>query len=523
VLSKQSIETKLLTETAYVSVYSEKDITWLGGIPRNETPHLAGGLSLFAGRDVTMTGVVGFSNGSDSGICRSNGFLSIAANLPSPYADPNASRTGTGTVTITSDGGQRSSITLDRDLEIGNVADGWWRYDGNAGYGSVPANWRQNVVLDADLVSARSVIINTYRADGLYGDGGLYGNPALRPTITFTGTIETVGDGRFGYPGDVTQSYRGNLIFDPRHGSNDIVFNSTFNVPFYTHSTRSRGKIGRPSSIAGRGTARFIEGDYDGSVARLAGYASFGEVASGVAIAENKMVHLITGPTDADDYSRRYGEEIANLRVVNPQIHGGLRTGDTLAAIGNGQITGNINPNVGTEPIDYGLASGFVPGRTGYFIDASYHPIQVTTAPAVVSIDLSHRSATYTYGSPDWIIKVNNLYPGDQISPVVSLNGSGTGTALTALATAEYGLPVRTGVGSHGYTITGLSGPNASNYTLDLTTPRTGTVTINQRQLAMTARSVTQEVELRRQQHWKVPGANRERTYAAALLAAPKP
>ncbi|TXD80161.1 hypothetical protein FUT87_20445, partial [Mitsuaria sp. TWR114] len=75
-------------------------------------------------------------------------------------------------------------------------------------------------------------------------------------------------------------------------------------------------------------------------------------------------------------------------------------------------------------------------------------------------------NGSYVYGSPGAVVSLAGVVNGDSVAPIATLGAQG-GIAMGANG-AGYGFADRVGAGSWNFTLTGLGGSAASNYTLDL-------------------------------------------------------
>ncbi|QKV52999.1 filamentous hemagglutinin N-terminal domain-containing protein [Comamonas antarctica] len=199
----------------------------------------------------------------------------------------------------------------------------------------------------------------------------------------------------------------------------------------------------------------------------------------------------------ADSYSRTYGDADPSAyalgalqlkQAAHNVTAAGAPLGEVLAAgslnvsgpgvaanAGSHSLTLSANPSVAFKPVEYNDEGTAVSGAAGgYFIDLRPGTVALNVDKRVVTPTVLNPS--YVYGSPSAAVGLGNVVNGDALAPVATL-GSSTGVAMSAIG-AGYGFGARVGAGTHAYTLTGLAGAAAGNYSLDLSRGIGGLISI---------------------------------------------
>lgn len=215
-------------------------------------------------------------------------------------------------------------------------------------------------------------------------------------------------------------------------------------------------------------------------------------VAGSVAGAD--ATRLAAGPGPGVSVSRIYGDDNSTLTGLagNPLWHivrGALQGGDTMAdviapgaLVFNGpDVTAGAGTALGTTTPAGGSFS-FATATPGYFIDfTTTTPVTITPRP----LDYIVSSPTYEYGAPVPLVTLTGIVNGDSLAPVIDVPGVGGSPVLVSGVTAgTFQLSDRFQAGTHAYTLSGLLGADAANYTLaSAGGTRDGVVTISPRTL----------------------------------------
>jgi filamentous hemagglutinin family protein len=204
---------------------------------------------------------------------------------------------------------------------------------------------------------------------------------------------------------------------------------------------------------------------------------------------------LALGPDTPGSYSRVYGD--ADPTATQDLLHivaGDLKGADTLADIlapgslvfdGPGAHAAAGSSSLTLRADVFGL--DFATSERGYWIDTRPVSQPLTITPKTITASLS--GASYTYGSPSAVANLNGLLSGDDVGLTGALSGLG---AVTLGDTGSgFALGQRTAVGSRNLSLTGLTGPDAGNYSLDLTGLTPVNLTITPRTLTYTGSNLT--------------------------------
>ena len=137
----------------------------------------------------------------------------------------------------------------------------------------------------------------------------------------------------------------------------------------------------------------------------------------------------------------------------------------SLASVGNGFGLGQ-RTNVGVYDVSYAGLSGAALSNYAVSGPSSDATVSISALPLTWSVT----SLTSTYGvlaSPS--AQVSGVISGDSVTPVVGATSSGAPVTLAS----------RSAAGAYGLLVTGLSGPNAGNYSLASSGDTPGALTIN--------------------------------------------
>ncbi len=219
-------------------------------------------------------------------------------------------------------------------------------------------------------------------------------------------------------------------------------------------------------TISGEGAIKFVE---NGVTTR------FGQLRSGNA----QRVGL--GDIPSNGLTRTYGDNDLSIAAILPS--GAVLSADSLQVTGPG-VHAAAGDNHMTLSATNRLA--FADGlNSGYFVDLT---------PATLPLTITQRSVTptvsagvYTYGSPTAVVSLAGVVNGDVLKPVARLN-SAVGITMVNNG-AGFGFAETVSAGSSGFSLTGLSGAQASNYTLNINSVTGSTLNISQKALTYIAGS----------------------------------
>lgn len=195
---------------------------------------------------------------------------------------------------------------------------------------------------------------------------------------------------------------------------------------------------------------------------------------------------LALGPETPGSYSRVYGDANPTLagdllRLVSGDLHGGdtLDSLLTLDALAIGGPAASAPVGTSRLTVAAGANFAFATSERGYWVDLTPADQTLTITPRTITASLA--GATYAYGSPSPIAQLSGVLGGDNVAITASVSGQGNG--VLAPGPGGYALHPRTDVGTRSVTVTGLTGPAAGNYVLDLTGLAAVDVTISPRTL----------------------------------------
>jgi filamentous hemagglutinin family protein len=220
-------------------------------------------------------------------------------------------------------------------------------------------------------------------------------------------------------------------------------------------------------ALRGEGAFKFVE---NGATTR------FGRLNGG------PTTRLALGDGVGAGTSRVYGDADPSAGSLGtPLLHVTSGTasdalGDILAAGSLATSGPGVTANAGSQTLSLGGSASlaFNSGLSGgYFID---------TTPVTMPLTVTRRTVTPgvgamqgTYGTAASVVTLSNVVNNDVLSVLGALNG-GAAQTLDAVG-AGYGFSNRTAAGNWTYSVTGLSGSAAGNYTL-ASGPWTGTLAV---------------------------------------------
>lgn len=414
--------TALLSTGASVTLKASQDISW-NTFSANVTPAGAGNggdLNLSAGRSIALSGL--FNPG--------HGNWTLLANDRAANGVVNADR-GAGEArmdlsmarVLNGDGGNLSLTLSDGAGNSNNTAGGIWLPD--------------------------------------YTGAGLTARIAAGGTTDF-GATPTIRLANVNTSGNITLD--GNL----RNQNGMTIINSANGSVSWTGERSG-------STIGGEGALQFQQ---NGVATRYGVFSSF-----------NDSVRAALGDGSGLGVSRIYGD-------ANPD---GAHLGQNLLHITAGSSTDAIadiqsalNFTVNGPGVTANAGGGYAlnlsasansgqraPLTSNYFIDMATASIPLTISKRALTPTIS--SGSTTYGTAASVVSLANIVNGDSVAPVATRNGTG-GIVLDSVG-AGYGFDVRTGAGLSNFTLTGLSGAAAGNYTLNLGGAINGTLSVDRKTL----------------------------------------
>ncbi|HUQ12962.1 MAG TPA: filamentous hemagglutinin N-terminal domain-containing protein, partial [Novosphingobium sp.] len=210
---------------------------------------------------------------------------------------------------------------------------------------------------------------------------------------------------------------------------------------------------------------RFIE---NGALIRygvLRGGETGGE---GAAATDTVRLALGKGGT-VPAYTSIYGDAYGAFDALH-LMSGTLQSGDTLDGILASGSTTTTGPAAGQGVGDYAVTTsatagfGFASGVSGYFVNLTGSTDVLRITPKALTPTVT--AGAYTYGAPTAVANLGGLVGSDQVGLTATVSGLGT-QALTGSGGA-YSFAANLAAGQRSFTLTGLSGAAAANYTLDL-------------------------------------------------------
>ncbi|MFZ3084433.1 filamentous hemagglutinin N-terminal domain-containing protein [Rhodoferax ferrireducens] len=423
--------TALLSTGATVSLQASQDMSWLDNFSFvTRTPTTPGGdLNLSAGRSVTLSGTFHTADGN----------WSIVANDTAAHGVVDAER-GAGAALI--DVRNANFINSNGNLSL-NLADG-------AG----------NTNREVDRITL-----------GKFNGNGL--TAVIAPTAVPANGVARI------------------LLTDDINVSGSISLSGNLQVssmsPLLSLSGQSVTWIDEKagSSFTGEGKIKFIENGVTTRMGQLSG---------------SDAVRLGLGDSPAVGLTRTYGDNdpsIADLLALTPQLHvaahsatavapnplGTILSANSLDVAGPGVLAAAGNNSM-TLSATQSLA--FQSGLSGgYFIDLTPATLPLTITPRTVTPTVS--AGAYIYGSPTAVASLAGVVNGDVLKPVATLNS--TAGVTMANNGSGFGFAQNIVAGSSSFSLTGLSGAQASNYTLDLSGVTGSTLAITPKALGYVAGS----------------------------------
>ena len=187
---------------------------------------------------------------------------------------------------------------------------------------------------------------------------------------------------------------------------------------------------------------------------------------------------------DGIDYSAIYGDAYGTFDSLH-LVSGSMIGTDTLGSILTSGSTTMAGPAAGQSVGDYAVTTaategfGLASGVSGYFIDLRQASDTLRITPKALAATVT--PGNYTYGSPTNVATLSGLVGNDVVGLAASVAGLGT-QALTANGSG-YAFAGNMAAGQRDFTLTGLTGTAASNYTIDLSAPLSASLAIARRSL----------------------------------------
>ncbi len=425
--------TALLSAGTNVSLQASQDISWLNNFTFvSRTPTTAGGnLALSAGRSVTLSGV----------FTTADGHWSIVANDTAANGVIDADR-GTGAASINLFGasfinsnGNLSFTLADGAGNTNRSVDGilLGRISGNSVTAAIATT------ATADFGSPRIMLTENIDASGAISlTGNLQSSPSTNPVLSLGGQSVTWTSEKSG------GVLRGEAGF--RFVENGV----TTRIGQLAAADAVRLELGDATPVA----ATRIYGDADPTFAGLGSAQLHVAAHSASAAAPDPLASILA---------------TGSLAVSGP---------GTLAAAGSGTLT--VSPTTGV---------GFAGGLTsGYFVDLTPATIPLTIARRTVTPTVGNGASTY--GSSVAVASLSNIVNSDVLTVLATLNGA-AGVAMSANGSG-FGFPATLAAGASTFSLTGLSGTAAGNYTLDVGGTVSGTLAVAPKPLTYVAGSGSQ-------------------------------
>ena len=422
--------TALLSAGTTVSLQASQDISWLDNFSFvTRTPTTPGGdLNLSAGRSVTLSG--DFETGG--------GNWTIVANDTKAHGVVDAQR-GTGDANINVR--HANFINSNGNLSL-TLADGAGNKNKEVGFiwlGKYTGNG-----LTAEINS-------TAMPDAVNRGIWLSKNIDVSGTISLTGNLQVVQE-------------------------NPVLTLSGQRV------TWTNEKSG--GTIEGYNAIKFIENGVTTRLGQLSG---------------NDAVRLGLGDSPAVGVTRTYGDSdpsIADLLALTPQLHvaahsaaafsdplGAILSANSLVVAGPGVLAAAGSNHMALSATNtLAFAEGL---RSGYFVDLTPASLPLTINKRTVTPTVS--AGSYIYGSPTAVASFAGVVNGDVLNPVATLNST-VGVTMAHNGTG-FGFAETVAAGLSTFSLTGLSGDRASNYTLDLSGVTGSTLAITLKALGYVAGS----------------------------------
>lgn len=199
------------------------------------------------------------------------------------------------------------------------------------------------------------------------------------------------------------------------------------------------------SAITGEGQIKFIENGQTTRYGQLSG---------------NDAIRLGLGDIPSSTLTRTYGDNDLSISDILPA--GAILSANSLDLVGPGVLAAAGSSHMSLSATNtLAFADGL---SSAYFVDL---------APAALPLTITQRALTptvsagaYIYGSPTAVASLAGVVNGDILKPVATLNNI-AGITMANIG-AGFGFAETVSAGSSNFSLTGLSGAQASNYTLDL-------------------------------------------------------
>lgn len=225
-------------------------------------------------------------------------------------------------------------------------------------------------------------------------------------------------------------------------------------------------------TIVGEGRIRFIE---NGVITRFGSLGGLDATRLALGDGLNTGASRVYGDTDPTP---------AGLGVPLLHVKSGTAQ-DAMADIladGSFAVTGpGILANAGSSSLTLGAGAGlaFAPGLAGsYFIDMAPVTMPLTIQRRVVTPVLGNASGTY--GTPITAVTLANVANNDVLAPIASLDGGAPRAMQASGAGFSFGTAPKAGL--RNYSVTGLAGGEAANYSLS-PGPWNGTLSVDRKPL----------------------------------------
>ncbi|NDP38619.1 MAG: filamentous hemagglutinin N-terminal domain-containing protein [Rhodoferax sp.] len=423
--------TALLSTGVTVSLQASQDISWLDNFSFvTRTPTTPGGdLNLSAGRSVMLSGTFNTADGN----------WNIVANDTAAHGVVDAER-GAGAAEI-------------------NVRDANF-INSNGKLSLTLADGAGNTNREVDRIS-----LGKFNGNGLTAAISPTATPAYGTTqILLTGDINVYE----------TLSLTGNLQVA---SMNPVLSLSGQRVTWTDEKTGS--------TIRGEQSIKFIENGVTTRFGQLFG---------------SDAVRLGLGDSPLSTLTRTYGDSdpvIADILALTPQLHVAAHSATTVAPDALGVILSTnslavagpgVLASAGSNNLTLSATNSlaFASGLTsGYFIDLAPATLALTITPRTVTPTVS--AGAYIYGSPAAVTSLTGVVNGDVINPVAMLNGTvGVNMANNGVG---FGFAETVAAGLSNFSLTGLFGTKASNYSLDLSGVTGSTLAITPKALSYVAGS----------------------------------
>lgn len=190
-------------------------------------------------------------------------------------------------------------------------------------------------------------------------------------------------------------------------------------------------------------------------------------------------------------YTRQYGDaDPTGDQLLASTTLESLVAAGSFTVTGGPGVTGQVGSNYSltlAPSTSFAFQSLAVqPGTSGYFVNLApvTIPLTITQRPLTPTVS----NGSYTYGSPTSVVTLSGLVNGDAIAPVATLNST-TGVTLSTNG-GGFGFSATTPAGTSNFTLTGITGTNTSDYSLNLGGTISGTLTIAQKALTYSLGSV---------------------------------